>query len=112
MAEWRVRWSVAARRDLLAIAQYIASESPLAAVDVLDRLRTRAESLDRLPRRGRHIAGVVGERGREYREVVEAPWRILYWIAGSEVQIVAVVDGRRDAVKWLNDSKRLPRGWK
>lgn len=112
MAESRVGWSAAARHDLLAIAQYIADENPAAALDVLERLRTRAESLDRFPRRGRHVAGFFDEGTREYRELIEAPWRILYWIEGGEVQIVAVVDGRRDIVKWLNESKRLPRNLK
>lgn len=112
MAEWRVRWSAAARRDLLAIAQYIADENPVAAIDVLERLQTRAESLDRLPRRGRHLAGFTDKDGREYRELIEAPWRILYWIAGREVQIAAVIDGRRDLIKWLNQSRRLPRDLK
>lgn len=108
MADWRVRWSSAARHDLLAIAQYIADENQAVAVEVLERLRARAESLDRFPRRGRRIPGFADERGRGYRELIEAPWRIVYWVAGSEVQIVAVVDGRRNVVKWLNDSKRLP----
>ena len=107
MPEWSVRWSASARDDLLAITQYIADENPAAAIDILERLQARAESLARLPRRGRSIAGFADEPGREYRELVETPWRILYWIAGSQVQVVAVVDGRRDVVSWLNDTKRL-----
>lgn len=112
MAEWRVRWSGAARRDLLAIAQFIADENPTVAVDVIERLHVRAESIGRFPQRGRPLAGYVAHGKREYRELIEVPWRILYWIEAHEVQIVAVVDGRRDVIKWLNDSRRLPRGLK
>lgn len=112
MGEWSVRWSAVARHDLLTIAEYIAEENPAAAAQVLERLRARADSLDTFPRRGRTIAGFSDETQREYRELIEAPWRILYWIAGRQVQIIAVVDGRRDFVKWLDESRRLPQDLK
>ncbi len=51
--ELRVVWTAVAAADLERIAAYLASESPLRAATVIDRIVDRAESLSSLPDRGR-----------------------------------------------------------
>ena len=40
---------------------------------------------------------------RIYRELVVAPWRVVYRIGGKTVSILAVVDGRRNIEDVLLD---------
>lgn len=48
------------------------------------------------PTRGRFVPELA-ERGlRFWREAVVAPWRIMFQIEGGTVNILAVLDGRRD----------------
>ena len=91
----RVVWAKSARRDLESIVAYLADRSPQAALSVLDRLEARTRSLSTLADRGR----VVPELGRlhieQYRELVSAPYRIVYRVRGPKVLILAVLDARR-----------------
>ena len=96
MADYRVRWSEAARADLTEIIDYIAADSPLNALNVLDRLEEAAATLTRHPERGRHIPELRELDLFLYREKIVRPWRLLYRIEGKDVFVLAVLDGRRD----------------
>ena len=41
-----------------------------------------------------------------YRELIRAPYRIIYRIVGAEVWVLAIVDGRRDLDALLNSRIR------
>lgn len=101
MAEFRVEWTDAARDDLYAIARYIARDSAISALAVVERIERRAAALFALPRRGRVVPELrrLGTSG--VRELIEPPWRILYSVEKPRVLVLAVVDGRRDLGKWL-----------
>lgn len=74
----KVRWTEEARRQLATIR--------------VAELIERGESLGRFPRLGR----VVPEYGvDELREVVEAPYRIVYRLVRGRVEILTVFEGHR-----------------
>ena len=104
-----VRWTHVAESDLLEIIVRIAQDRPLAAEEILTRIRRKAESLPELSERG----GVVPELGRlgtkEYREILLAPWRILYRIRPKRIEIVAVLDSRRNIEDLLLQRLTRPR---
>jgi toxin ParE1/3/4 len=91
----RVRITGPARRDLKAIRRYIATDSPDRAQAVVDRILDRCALLGVAPAQGRvrddgpPIAG-------EVRSVPVPPYVVFYRIAGNVVQVLRVVDGRRD----------------
>ncbi|NEX18185.1 MAG: plasmid stabilization protein [Halochromatium sp.] len=91
-----VRWTRAAQRDLDAIVSWIAEDSIGNALDVLDRLQARAESLSDHPKRGRFVPELRLIDVYHYRELIERPWRLIYRIEGHLVFVMAVLDGRRD----------------
>jgi toxin ParE1/3/4 len=73
--------------DLAAIVKYIAQRDPVAAERTGHRLISHAESLARLPLRGR----LVPERWqRDCREIVLKPFRIIYRVREAK-QIVEVL---------------------
>lgn len=101
MAEWTVLWDREAEKDLDAIVDFIAQEHPLNAARVLERLLKRAASLETQPMRGRRVPELLALGEDRYRELIEAPWRILYRADVAQVLVIAVVDTRRDLQSWL-----------
>jgi toxin ParE1/3/4 len=94
--ELKVVWTAVAAADLERIATYLASESPVRAATIIDRIVERAESLASLPGRGRTPPELRSVGDRTWRELQEPPWRIVYRRLDEVVQIHAVLDGRRN----------------
>lgn len=97
----RVRYNVAlthgAERDLESIHDHIARFDSIANADhVLDQLMSVADTLVRFPERAPYPKELLALGIKEYRQVSFKPYRIIYRIAGRQVFIVLIVDGRRD----------------
>ena len=76
----QVRWTVGARADLREIVE--------------------VERLQRHPRLGR----VVPEyRYSRLRELIVGRHRVVYWVSGRDVAVLAVVDASRDLLRQLGD---------
>lgn len=91
-----VLWTEVAARDLERLASRLHEVAPLRAAAIIDRILARGDSLATLSHRGRTPPELRPIIDRTWLEVVEAPWRILYRVVGDEVEIHAVLDGRRD----------------
>jgi plasmid stabilization system protein ParE len=94
--KYNVEWARTACADLSAIIDHIARDNTSAALSVLDKLEKTAQSLTVLPMRGRVVPELAAFGSRAYREIIVSPWRILYRISGKTVNVLAVVDGRRN----------------
>ena len=89
-------WTETATDQLRAIRDYLARSSPGYAQAIAERIVVRTEALASQP--------LIGPEVPEYgdpniREIFEHPYRILYRVDGSDVQVVAVI----------HSSRRLPR---
>jgi len=80
--------------DLDEIFSYVARDSINRAGDVLDHILDRIEVLRTMPSAGR----VREEFGVDIRSIPTPPFVVFYRVLGNEasVQIVRVIDGRRD----------------
>jgi toxin ParE1/3/4 len=88
----RLRWTRRAKRDLLEIGDYIASDDPIAARRWIERLRARAVLAAKTPNAGR----VVPEVGRDdVREVFVRTYRIVYRVMSREIVVLTVFEGHR-----------------
>ncbi len=88
----KVTWSRLAEQRALEAVDYIAQDRPQAAAAWLEELLERVARLDRFARRGR----VVREIGLPaYREILHAPYRVIYRIDTSRVVILTLRHGRR-----------------
>lgn len=113
MREFRVAWSPPALQDYLELVDYVAADAPLTALRVSERIERSAQSLRRFPQRGRRLPELAGDaelamafEGIELREVVLKPWRLIYWIDGDRVTVVALIDSRMDGAAWME--RQLP----
>jgi plasmid stabilization system protein ParE len=87
-----VVWTDTALEHLAGIKRYISQTSPLYAELVVRRIFGRGKQLEAFPESGR----MVPKLGRpEVREVIEAPYRVIYRLTEDHVEVVAVVHARR-----------------
>lgn len=88
-----VIWSTPTRNDLKKIYDYIAKDSKYYATYVVEKIITKAENLNEFPEIGR----VVPEIGDEnLRELIIYSYRLIYEIVPDNVQILAIIHGKRD----------------
>jgi toxin ParE1/3/4 len=83
MAE--VIWTGPAKRDLEEIIGYIADRNPAAASRVAKRIIAHTRQLRKHPLSGPRAPEVEGD---SVRQIVEAPCRIFYKVAGEKVYIL------------------------
>lgn len=100
---YRVEWAEVAKRDLLAILDYLGERSSDAATSALERLEKGAAALKKTPARGRVIPELARLQVRDYRELIIRPYRLLYRIAGRRVFVLGVFDSRRNLEDVLLD---------
>lgn len=88
-----VAWSIPARDDLIAIADYIAADDPAAAHTVIDRIDAAVGQLADHPRLGR--PGRIADT----RELVipGLPYIVAYRLHDERVQILRILHSAR---KW------------
>ena len=91
-----VIWSDIARADYWAIVEFLAETGIPAAKQAAVDIEGAAARLRTLPRRGRIVPELAAQGIQTYRELVRAPWRIVYKLDGSAVRITAVLDARRN----------------
>ena len=99
---YQVRLSANATRDLEEICVYIHRHgSPKQADYVMDQIEKAFHSLSEHPHRGNRPRDLLDVEDRECREVFFKPYRILYEVATNHVDVLAIIDGRRDVQSLL-----------
>ena len=95
MKRYTVRWATVARDDLERVINFIANSSVPNALRVAERIEELAGGLHTFPGRGRVVPELARHGIREWLQVTESPWRMIYRVDKRLVELVALVDGRR-----------------
>ncbi len=82
--------------DLEQIADSISVDNLESALLVSDRIERRAASLSILSERGRVVPELAAYGVHSFRELIAAPWRLVYRVEKDRVVVLGVFDGRRD----------------
>lgn len=91
--EYRVVWTIPARNDLRAVAEYIARDSRNYASQFVMRVQEQTKRLSLFPDQGR----IIPEFGdATYRELIIGHYRLFYTIRDHDVFILAIVHGAKD----------------
>ena len=92
--EYEILWTGPALNDLRSIRHYIAGDGrPQAAKRLARKIRQAVQRLVSHPGSGRRVPEFAGAG---YREVIVAPYRIVYELTSSTVIVLRVWHGRRD----------------
>jgi toxin ParE1/3/4 len=93
---YKVEWAEVAGNDLKNIIEYIAEDSPVNALKILNKIKQKASSLYTLPERGRIVPELQDQGILIYRELIIPPWRIIYRISEKKVYVLSVLDARQN----------------
>jgi toxin ParE1/3/4 len=102
----KVHLTAGAVRDLENIHEHTTDyRSPREADQLLDTFEKIFQNLKTHPDRGRHPPELADLGILEYRELISAPYRLVYRAEGNDVYVIVIADGRRDMQSLL--SRRL-----
>ena len=98
----KIVWSQDASNDVIDIVLYIKEKSGKGiANEIYQRIVSHVEEIDVFPERGRVVPELMSIGVIDIREIIEKPWRIFYRIVSDEIQIISVIDGRRNVEEIL-----------
>jgi len=83
----KVTWTARARTRLAELHDYIAQDSKPRALAMVERILDRAEMLLVAPRSGARLKSFVDD---EVRELLERPYRIIYRLSATSIEILTV----------------------
>jgi plasmid stabilization system protein ParE len=84
----KVHWTETAEGHLEGIYAYIAQDSPEYAKRMVDRITRRSQQISELPFSGRRVPEYDID---QIRELIESPYRIIYYIKADQVDVLAVL---------------------
>jgi len=85
-----------AKNDLREIIKYISKNNPKNALNVLKKFEERINSLNHFPERGGYVPELFKNNIKDYRQLIESPWRIIYKIDKNIVNVLIIIDSRRN----------------
>lgn len=94
----KVHWTDNAEGHLDAIHDYIARNSQEYAKIIVDKLTRRSQQISAFPLSGRVVPGFDIE---QIREVIEEPYRIIYYVKPDQIDILAVIHGAMNSIKGM-----------
>lgn len=91
----KIFWTGPALNDLRDIRDYVSQDDPIAAKRLAEKIRNGVLRLADHPLSGRVVPELSG---LDYREVIVAPYRIVYAVKRDKVIILRVWHGRREMI--------------
>jgi plasmid stabilization system protein ParE len=85
-----------AENDLNDIILFIAQNNPQNAIKIMEKMQARINTLDHSPYRGSYVPELLAKNIKEYRQIIESPWKIIYKVDDDIVNILAIIDSRRN----------------
>lgn len=92
----KIHWTKTAEEHLDAIYAYIALDSAEYAKNMVDKLTHRSEQIAKFPLSGSTVPEYEQDK---VREIIEIPYRIIYYIKPDRIEILAVLHTARDLLK-------------
>jgi addiction module RelE/StbE family toxin len=94
--QYIVNITATAKKDIREIISYIGRDNPRAALENLGKIEAKINSLDHFPYRGGYVPELLKRNIKDYRQLLESPWRIIYKIDNDIVNVLLIVDSRRN----------------
>jgi len=96
----KVTWTARARTRLAEIHDYIAQDSKPRALAMVERILDRADGLLIAPRTGGRLQTFLDD---EVREILERPYRIVYRVSATSIEILTVKHYRQRLIDCPDD---------
>ena len=96
MKRFVVEWAQPASKDLENIIDYISQDNVDTAISIFEKIKSKCNTLDQFPDRGRIVPELKAHGILSYRELIISPWRVIYRVSEQKVYVLAVIDSRRN----------------
>lgn len=96
MKRFGVEWAQPARKDLENIIDYISQDDVDIAVTIFEKIKSKCDTLNRFPDRGRIVPDLKAYGLLDYRELIVSHWRVIFRTSDQKVYVLAVIDSRRN----------------
>jgi plasmid stabilization system protein ParE len=94
--EYDVKITQNAENDLDEIIMFIAQNNPQTAIKIMEIIKSRINTLERFPQRGSYVPELLKRNIKDYMQISEDPWKIIYRIDGEVVNVLTIIDSRRN----------------
>jgi plasmid stabilization system protein ParE len=91
-----VKIAQSAENDLNEIIEYISQNNPHTVLTIMEKIIAKIKTLDHFPYRGGYVPELLARNIKDFRQIAEAPWKIYYKIGKNIVNVLAIVDSRRN----------------
>lgn len=95
-SSYDIFWTTSAEHDLKEVIDFIARENPENALKILTEIRKKTSELKSYPERGRIVPELQSQGIFLYRELLVPPWRIIYRIKDTQINVLSVLDSWRN----------------
>jgi len=96
MKKYKIIWSKSAKEDLKNIIFFIKKDSTFLAQEVYNQIKAECQNLYFMPERKRVVPELQALGIVNYRELIYKKWRVIFKISDKSVNVVMVLDARRD----------------
>ena len=66
------------------------------ALNILKKIEGKIKTLNHFPERGGYVPELLKNNIKDYRQLFESPWRIIYKIEDDTVNVLLIIDSRRN----------------
>ena len=94
--KYGVKITQGAERDLDEIIEFIAQNNPRTAMQIMEKIIEKIKTLDHFPYRGGHVPELLAKNIKDYKQISEKPWKIYYKVDGNVVNVLSIIDSRRN----------------
>jgi addiction module RelE/StbE family toxin len=94
--KYDVNITQSAEKDLNEMIEYISQNNPQIALEILERIQNKIRTLDHFPYRGGYVPELLKKNIKDYRQLLETPWKIIYKVENEQVNILTIIDSRRN----------------
>jgi toxin ParE1/3/4 len=91
-----VKITQGAENDLNEIIVFIAQNNPGTAMLIMEKIIAKIKTLEHFPYKGGYVPELLIKNVKDYRQITEKPWKIYYKVDDNIVNILAIIDSRRN----------------
>ena len=88
-----VKWSDNSKKQLASIFAYIAEDSKVYALKMINNITDQTRKLENFPEMGKIVSEFNDEN---IREIYFTPYRIVYFIESSDVTVLTIIHSKQD----------------
>jgi len=85
-----------AENDLNEIINYISQNNPRTALVIMEKIISKIKTLEHFPYRGGYVPELLVRNIKDFRKITEVPWNIYYKVNDNIVNVLAIIDSRRN----------------